>query len=200
MRYSLNRLVSMLAPCLCFTCVAAPLAMLAQTSTYSNVGRTPSDAEIRAWDIAISLDGKELPPGSGSAKEGAAIYGKKCVACHGAALEGTKLGPALVGGKGSLSTPQARRTIGSYWPFATSLWDYINRAMPHNQEGSLSPSEVYAVTAFLLFKNDIVKESEVIDAKSLPKIQMPNRNGFIPQRVEEIPDAKKRGCRLGTCP
>jgi len=171
----------------------------AQSPTYG-VGRTPTAEEIRKLDISIGPDGKELPPGSGTAKEGATLYTQKCAACHGQTLEGTALGPALVGGKGSLTTPRPARTIGSYWPFATSLWDYINRAMPRNNEGSLSPSDVYALTAFLLYKNDIVKESATIDAKSLPKVQMPNRNGFIPQRIEDISDVKKRACRLGTCP
>jgi S-disulfanyl-L-cysteine oxidoreductase SoxD len=196
MRYSLNRRVTVTAAVLCFACAA----MLAQTPAYKNVGRSPSAEEIHAWDIAISLDGKELPPGSGTAREGTAIYGKKCVACHGPSLGGTPLGPALVGGKGTLSTTHPMRTIGSYWPFATSLWDYINRAMPRNQEGSLGADEVYSLTAFLLYKNEIIKEGDVIDAKTLPKVQMPNRNGFLPQRLEEIHDAKKRGCRFGTCP
>jgi cytochrome c len=193
---SLDRLILTITLGVCFACVTAR----AQTPSYSNVGRTPSAEEIRSWDIAISLDGKELPPGSGTAKDGAALYAQKCAACHGPTLEGTALGPRLVGGKGSLTTARPLRTIGAYWPFATSLWDYINRAMPRNNEGSLSPSDVYALTAFLLYKNDIVKESDTIDAKSLPKVQMPNRNGFIPQRIEDISDVKKRACRLGTCP
>jgi S-disulfanyl-L-cysteine oxidoreductase SoxD len=182
-------------------------AALAQTPNYSNVGRTPSQAEIHAWDIAIGVEGKELPPGSGSAKEGAQIYAKKCAACHGPNLEG---GPvllpeglprtALVGGKGTLTARNPVRTIGSYWPFATTVWDYINRAMPRGQEGSLSPDEVYAVTALILYRNDIIKESDVLDAKSLPKVQMPNRNGFLPSRFEDIHDLRKRGCRLGQCP
>lgn len=196
MRYSLDRFLLMITMGVCFACVAAQ----AQTPDYSNVGRTPTAEEIRSWDIAISLDGKELPPGSGTAKEGAALYSQKCVACHGQTLEGSAFGPRLMGGKGSLTTPRPLRTVGAYWPFATSLWDYINRAMPRNKEGSLSPSEVYALTAFLLYKNDIVKESDSIDAKSLPKIQMPNRNGFIPVKIEDIADVKKRGCRLGICP
>ncbi len=195
MRYSLSRTATLVAS-LCFACIAA----LGQAPKYSSVGRTPTEAEIRAWDIAIGVDGKELPPGRGTVKEGEQIFAKKCAACHGQTLEGTKLGPRLVGGKGSLTTPRPARTIGSYWPFATSLWDYINRAMPRNQEGSLSASDVYALTAFLLYKNDIIKESDSIDAKSLPKVQMPNRNGFIPQRIEDIADVKKRACRLGICP
>ena len=196
MRCSLDRFILIIALGVCFACAVAR----AQTPDYGNVGRTPSADEIHAWDIAISLDGKELPPGSGTAKEGAALFSQKCAACHGPTLEGTALGPALVGGKGSLTTPRPSRTIGSYWPFATSLWDYINRAMPRNNEGSLSASDVYSLTAFLLYKNEIVKESDSIDAKSLPKVQMPNRSGFIPQRIEDISDVKKRACRLGTCP
>jgi S-disulfanyl-L-cysteine oxidoreductase SoxD len=178
----------------------ACLAALAQTPDYNNVGRTPSQEEIRSIDIAIAVDGKELPPGSGTAKQGAPIYAKKCVECHGPNLEGTKIGLPLVGGKGTLATAHPVKTIGSYWPFATTLWDYINRAMPRWQEGSLQPDEVYALTAFLLYKNAIIQENDVLDANSLPKIQMPNRNGFLPARFEDIPDLKKRGCRLGHCP
>jgi hypothetical protein len=91
-------------------------------------------------------------------------------------------------------------TIGSYWPFATTIWDYIHRAMPQNQEGTLRADEVYALTAFLLYRNGIIQESDVMDAKSLPKVQMPNRNGFIPPRLEDISDIQKRACRLGHCP
>ena len=110
------------------------------------------------------------------------------------------MGNRLVGGQGTLKSPQAVLTIGSYWAFATTVWDYINRAMPKQQGGSLSANEVYALTAFLLFRNDIIKENDVMDAKSLPKVQMPNRYGFIPPRLEDIPDIQKRGCRLGHCP
>lgn len=180
--------------------LTACVAAAAQTPTYSNVGRTPSKEEIAAWDIAIGPEGKELPPGSGTAKEGAEIYAKKCAICHGPAGEGSRLGPRMLGGKGTLNTLDPVMTIGSYWPFATTLWDFINRAMPRKQEGSLSADEVYALTAFLLYRNDIIGESDVIDAKSLPKIQMPNRNGFVPPRLEDIHDIQKRGCRLGHCP
>ena len=178
----------------------ACIAALAQTPGYPNVGRAPSEEEIRAWDIAIELDGKQLPPGKGTAPEGAPIYASKCAGCHG--LTGTEgpMAPPLVGGKGTLNTRQPLRTIGSYWAFATTIWDYINRAMPRNQEGTLTADQVYALTAFLLYKNEIIKENDVMDAKSLPKVQMPNRNGFIPPRLEDIPDVHKRGCRLGHCP
>jgi S-disulfanyl-L-cysteine oxidoreductase SoxD len=106
----------------------------------------------------------------------------------------------MLGGKGTLNTLDPVMTIGSYWPFATTLWDFINRAMPRKQKGSLSADEVYALTAFLLYRNDIIRESDFIDAKSLPKIQMPNRNGFVPPRLEDIHDIQRRRCRLGHCP
>jgi cytochrome c len=92
------------------------------------------------------------------------------------------------------------KTIGSYWPFATTIYDYINRAMPKGNAGTLAPKEIYALTAFILYKNEIIKETDVIDAKSLPKVEMPNRHGFIPDRIEDIPDINKRGCQIGNCP
>jgi len=190
------RFSKLLLPVLALT---VSITALAQGTTYK-AGRSPTKAEIRAWDILIGPEGKELPPGSGTAKQGAAIYAKKRAACHGPTGDGSQLAPHLLGGKGTLNTLQPVRTIGSYWPFATTIWDYINRAMPQGQGGSLSANEVYALTAFVLFRNSIVGESDVIDAKSLPKVQMPNRNGFIPQRLEDIGDLQKRGCRGGHCP
>jgi S-disulfanyl-L-cysteine oxidoreductase SoxD len=199
MRCSPNRAITVMVLAANFACIAA----LAQTPDYNNIGRAPSQEEIKAWDIAIGLDGKELPPGSGTTKEGAEVYAKKCASCHGANLDGGMYygtrGPRLVGGKGSLKTQTPMRTIGSFYPFATTLWDYINRAMPRDQEETLSAVEVYAVTAFLLYKNDIIKESDVIDAKTLPKVQMPNRNGFLPERLEDLSNFKKRGCHNGQC-
>lgn len=166
------RFLSLLAPVLTLaSCVVA----LAQSPTYG-LGRTPSEKEILAWDIAVGPEGKELPAGSGIAKEGEALYARKCAACHGpTGTEGKA--PRLMGSQG--------RNVGSYWPFATSIWDYINRAMPIYQEGSLNADEVYALTAFLLFKNGIIQESDAMDAESLPKIQMPNRNGYQPPPVSE---------------
>ncbi|OFW15474.1 MAG: hypothetical protein A3H27_18670 [Acidobacteria bacterium RIFCSPLOWO2_02_FULL_59_13] len=168
------------------TCVAA----LAQTPTY-NRGRTPSAEEVRAWDIAIGPDGKELPPGSGTAKEGAKIYARECAHCHGPTGAAVPSGAAnlwphtysgqgrsptpLVGGRGTLDTDRPMRTIGSFYPVATTIWDYINRAKPPKEPGSLSADQVYALTAFLLYQNNIIQESDVMDAKSLPKVQMPNR-------------------------
>jgi S-disulfanyl-L-cysteine oxidoreductase SoxD len=183
--------------------LVASVPALAQTPSFLNVGRAATKAEIRAWDIAVAPDGKGLPPGQGTAKEGATIFEAKCAVCHGPAAEGGKIGPSLLGSKSDIetfTTLRPVRSIGGYWAFATTVWDYINRAMPRNQGGSLRPDEVYALTAFILSKNGIIRESDVLDAKTLPKIQMPNRNGFVPQRFEDIPDERKRGCRQGICP
>lgn len=175
---------------------------LAQTPSYAHVGRTPTKEEIQAWDIAVGPDGKGLPPGSGTAKEGATIYAAKCAACHGPDALGTAAGPRLASGEAerkSLTTLRPTKGIG-YWPFATTVWDYINRAMPRFQGGSLSPNEVYALTAFILYRCGIVKESDVLNAKTLPEIKMPNRDTFIPQPFDELTNDRKRGCRQGVCP
>ncbi len=154
---------------------------LAQSPTYG-VGSTPSAEEIRAWDISISPTGKELPPGRGTAKEGALVYRQKgCAVCHGATLAGG-LAPTLLK---ALKEPnvdpwQLGRVLPIRSPYATTVWDYINRAMPLNGEGTLTADEVYALTAFLLYKNDVIPEDEVLDAQSLPKVKMPNREGFAP--------------------
>ena len=180
--------------------VATCLTATAQAPNYKNVGRAPTAQEVQAMDIAISTDGKELPPGSGNAKTGARLFAEKCSACHGENLEGSAQAPALIGGAGTLTSMHPKLTTGSYWPFATTIFDYIRRAMPRYQEGSLKPDEVYSLTAFILFRDEIIKEDDVIDAKTLPKIKMPNRDGFIPQNLDDIHDWKKRGCKLGHCP
>lgn len=178
-------------------------ASLAQTPSYSNIGRAPTKEEIQAWDISVGPDGKGLPPGQGTAKDGAPIFAAKCAVCHGPNGEGAKIGPRIVGGIAdteTLTTLKPVRTVGGYWPYATTVWDFINRAMPRGQSGTLTANEVYALTAFILAKSQIIKEDDVLDAKTLPKVQMPNRNGFVPARFEDIPDEKKRGCKQGVCP
>ena len=180
--------------------IVACVSAAAQAPNYKNVGRAPTAQEVQAMDIAISTDGKELPPGSGNAKTGARLFAEKCAACHGENLEGSAQAPALIGGAGTLTSMQPTLTTGSYWPFATTIFDYIRRAMPRYQEGSLKNDEVYSLAAFILFRDEIIKEDDVIDAKTLPKIKMPNRDGFIPQNLDEIHDWKKRGCKLGHCP
>jgi cytochrome c len=153
------------------------LSSAAHAQSYG-LGRAPSPDELRAWDIAISPDGKELPPGSGTVSDGAKVYASSCAGCHG---KTGKEGPndVLAGGQGTLDTRKPVRTIGSYWPYSTTVWDYINRAMPYQKPGSLKANEVYAVTAYLLFLNGIIAENDVMDSKTLPQVKMPNRNGFI---------------------
>jgi cytochrome c len=169
---------------------AAVLGICGTARTQSpnyGVGRTPAAAEIRAWDISISREGKELPAGQGTAKEGAPIYARKCAGCHGA--NGTSGGraPTLIRVKGAPAMPNMPclspcvndgNAMAVHSPYATVVWDYINRGMPLGKEGSLTPNEVYALTAFLLYRNDVIKEDEAMTAQSLPKVNMPNRNGF----------------------
>jgi mono/diheme cytochrome c family protein len=181
MRFGRSRF---LVPAMAVVTSVACVEALAQGPTYG-LGRTPTAEEVKAWDIAVSREGKDLPPGRGTAVEGGKLYQQKCVACHGpTGTEGKFLHGVLVGGKGSLTTLEPIKTVGSYWPYATTLFDFINRAMPMDKPGSLSADEVYALTAFLLYRNDIIQESDVVDAASLPKIQMPNRNGFFPAEPE----------------
>jgi S-disulfanyl-L-cysteine oxidoreductase SoxD len=169
--------------------LAVSATLQAQGKDYK-LGRAPTAEEVQAWDISIGPTGRELPPGSGTAKDGAEIFAEKCVVCHGENGEGSKLAPRLLREKGD---PGVGKTIGNYAPFATSIWDYINRAMPRLQGGSLKPDEVYSLTAFLLFRTGgIVKEDTVLDAKSLPKIEMPNRNGFVPGPWPTYPYPKQR--------
>src|ERR1019366_935139 len=151
----------------------------AQGPTYK-LGRTPTEAEVKAWDHAVGPEGKELPAGSGSAVEGAKLFAARCSFCHGKNAEGNFPYARLAGGVGTLNTPNPIRSSGSYLPYATTIWDFINRAMPRDAEGTLSPSEVYAVTAFILFKNGTIKETDVLDKKSLVEVKMPNRDGFFP--------------------
>ena len=173
-----------------------PVPSLGQGPTY-HWGRTPTDKEIKDWDISVSPAGKELPPGSGTAKEGANIYAQKCAVCHGptgekwASTSGGG-GRPLVGGRDTLNSADPLRTVGSFWPFATSVFDFIRRGMPQGQEGTLSANEVYALTAVLLYRNGIIKETDVLDAKSLPKVQMPNRNGFVPAEPKWKPGQPKK--------
>ena len=164
-----------------------PLALAAQTPKHG-VGRAPTDQEIRALGITVAPDGTGLPEGSGTALQGREVFALRCAKCHGEKAEGD-IGPALVGGQGSLATPKPRKTVGSFWPYATTVWDYVNRAMPFDQPGLLSHSQVYAVVALVLHLNGIVGESEVMNAKTLPKIRMPNRDGFVP---DPRPDIKRK--------
>jgi hypothetical protein len=164
--------------------LALCLVAWAQSPTYG-LGKTPTAEEVRAWDIAISPDGKELPQGNGSAKEGEPLYAQKCSACHGKnGYEGRA--PQLIKADPSVKLPpclspciRGNNVMALHSPYATVIWDYINRGMPFGKEGSLKVDEVYAITAFLLAKNGVIPEDQVLNAQNLPQIKMPNQNGYV---------------------
>jgi S-disulfanyl-L-cysteine oxidoreductase SoxD len=144
-----------------------------------NLGKPISAEDLASWDISIGPDGAGLPPGSGTVKQGEAVFAAKCQACHGEKGAGTP-NDRLVGGQGSLPGDKPPvKTVGSYWPYATTLFDYIRRAMPFNESKALTSDEIYGVVAYLLNLNGVIPESETIDAQSLPKVTMPNREGFV---------------------
>jgi len=147
----------------------------------SGIGRIATPAEIAGWDIDVAPDGRGLPPGHGGVSEGKAIFAAKCAACHGDRGQGKPM-DQLAGGQGTINSAKPVKTVGSYWPYATTLYDFINRAMPFNAPQSLSPDEVYALSAYVLFLNELVAEDAVLDANSLPKVAMPSRNAFVTGR------------------
>ena len=143
-----------------------------------DLGRVATAQEVAAWDISIPPSGAGLPAGSGSVKQGETVYVAKCQSCHGVKGVGKPADP-LMGGIGSLASGKAVLTVGSYWPYATTLFDYVRRAMPTTNPMSLSDSEVYAMSAYLLHLNGIVDGNAVLDAHTLPQVKMPNRDGFV---------------------
>ena len=166
--------------------VAASLALVSNADanadtdakTAYGIGTPLTQQDVAAWSIDVAPDGRGLPAGSGDVLTGAHIFAAQCAACHGAQGQGL-IGDALVGGQGTLATAKPKRTVGSYWPYATTLFDYIRRAMPYNAPESLSADEVYAVCAFLLNQNGVVPPDTRLDAVSLPRVKMPNRDGFV---------------------
>jgi S-disulfanyl-L-cysteine oxidoreductase SoxD len=169
---------------------------LAQMPTYG-VGRAPTAEEVKAWDLTIPPNGQGLPPGQGNAVLGKDVYADRCAACHGDNGDDPKY-RALVGGRGPLTSAELSEnldwvlggkpvlTIGRFWPYATTLWSYINRAQPFDEPGSLTHDEVYAVTAYLLYLNGIIGEADVLDGRTLPAVKMPNRDGFVPDSRPDV--------------
>src|SRR6185295_1076644 len=147
--------------------VTAYASSVAQESP--NLGRPATPPEIAGWDISIPPDGTGLPPGNGTSEQGALVYTQKCQACHGEKGAG-KPNDQLVGGQGTLTSKSPVRTIGSYWPYATTVFDYVRRAMPYTQSQSLTNEEVYAVTAYLLYLNGIIGAQDAMNAQSLPQV------------------------------
>jgi len=164
------------------TAVMTILALAANASSVAqetpNLGGTATRAEIAGWDISIPPDGTGLPPGSGTPEQGAVVYAQKCQSCHGEKGAG-KPNDQLVGGQGTLASKSPVRTIGSYWAYATTVFDYVRRAMPYSESKSLTNEEVYAVTAYLLHLNGIIGAQDVMNAQTLPQVKMPNRDNFI---------------------
>jgi S-disulfanyl-L-cysteine oxidoreductase SoxD len=161
--------------------VVAIMAASAQCATAGEtygLGRPATQDEIAGWNIDVSPNGAGLPPGRGDVSQGEAIFADKCAACHGAHGEGKPM-DRLVGGFGTIFDAKSERTIGSFWPYATTLFDFIRRAMPLNAPQSLTSDETYALCAYLLYLNKILPKDAVLDAVSLPKIQMPSRSNFI---------------------
>jgi cytochrome c len=161
-----------------FAALTATVLATAAAQEGPDLGETPSPELVAAWDISVSPDGAGLPAGSGTAVEGAPLYRVNCLVCHGQEGEGL-LNDRLVGGHGTIGGPAARKTVGSYWPYATTIFDYIRRAMPYLQPRSLTNDEVYALTAYLLYLNGIIDENETMNSATLPAVDMPNRDNFI---------------------
>ncbi len=167
-----------------FAACAGPLAALVLTASVARagedygIGRAATQIEIAGWNIDVAPDGAGLPPGRGSVHQGEAIYAEKCASCHGAHGQGGPM-DRLAGGVGTIATRKPVKTVGSYWPYATTLYDYIHRAMPFTAPQSLSSDEVYAVCAYILFLNGLVPADSTLDASSLPRVVMPNRNAFV---------------------
>ena len=163
--------------------VAALIVALAGCATAvkretPNLGREATQAQVTAWDISIAPDGAGLPPGRGTAASGATVYERKCQSCHGAKGAGQP-NDRLVGGHGTLASSTPVRTVGSYWPYATTVFDYVRRAMPYTESQSLTSDEIYAVTAYLLHENGIIGAGDEMNAATLPKVTMPNRDNFV---------------------
>jgi len=154
-------------------------------------GRTATQEEIAGWDIDIRPDGQGLPAGSGSVADGEGLYEAKCASCHGLFGEGEGRWPVLAGGEGTLSHERPEKTVGSYWPYASTLWDYTRRAMPFTAPQSLTADETYAITAYVLYLNEIVDEEFVLSKENFSTVKMPNEPNFF---EDDRPDVKNTAC------
>jgi len=176
--------------------LAAGTGARAAEPGYFGYGTKATPEQIAGWDIdARGGDGAGLPAGNGTVHRGADVYAEQCAACHGTFGEGEGRFPKLVGGAGTLRHDRPELTVGSYWPFAPTLWDYINRAMPMPAPHTLSADDVYALTAYILNLNDIVPGEFVADRESLPKVKMPNRDNFL--WTDPRPDTMAKPCMSG---
>lgn len=151
-------------------------------------GQAATESDIAAWAIAIPPDGEHLPPGNGTWEQGKMVYVEKCAACHGEQMEGIAEtgGDALIGGRGTLDSGSPKKTVESFWPYATTVFDFVRRTMPFTEPGSLTDDEVYAVTAYILAEGNIITKDQAMNAETLPKVEMPNRDGFIPDPRPDV--------------
>jgi S-disulfanyl-L-cysteine oxidoreductase SoxD len=168
-------------------CALTVVAMVAlgQSRQY-NLGRPATPEEIRELDISVAPDGTGLPKGHGTVLQGQHIYETLCANCHGDRGQGMLQYPALAGGQGTLKSNNPLRTVGSYWPYATTVWDYIHRKMPYARPGTLTPDQTYAVTSFVLYLNGILGKETELNETTLPRVKMPNRNGFVPDPRPDV--------------
>ena len=185
--------MSRLARPLVFTALLLTVASGANAATagHYGYGQPASAEEIAGWDIDIRPDGMGLPPGGATAEDGEMLYEEQCASCHGSFGEGVGRYPALAGGEGTLRETRPEKTVGSFWPYASTLWDYIHRAMPFTQPQSLSDEEVYALTAYVLYLNDLVEYDVEINQDNLANVEMPNVDGFF---LDDRPDVKAKRC------
>lgn len=156
------------------------------TAGQYGLGQAITEDDVVTWNIDVRPDGTGLPPGRGTAAQGKQVYLAKCSACHGDKGEGSPM-DRLVGGAGTLASDKPVKTVGSYWPYATTLFDYVRRTMPFTDPQGLGADETYAVTAYVLFLNGIVEENTMLDARTLPAIVMPNRGGFVGDARPDAP-------------
>jgi cytochrome c len=177
------------AASLCLAALSLRVSALAEDTSHFGFGSSATEQELAQF-FAIPPDGRGLPPGSGDAGTGAKIYAQTCASCHGDHLEGNPAkgvgADKLIGGRGTLATRTPIKTVESYWPYATTLFDYVKRAMPFNAPGSLSDDDVYSVVAYVLAQGTIIKPTETMNATTLPKVVMPNRDGFEPDPRPEV--------------
>jgi len=166
---------------------AGLLAASVATAAANDLGRPATAEEIAAWDIDVRPDGKGLPEGQGSVVDGEEIFAEKCAVCHGDFAEGVDRWPVLSGGRDTLKSERPVKTIGSYWPYLSTVYDYVYRAMPFGEAQSLTPDEVYAITAFLLYANDIVDDEFVLSKENFLDVRLPNEANFIEDARPDTP-------------
>lgn len=178
-------------PRLLFAGLAAFLIVTSASAGKYDLGRKATPEEVAAWNIDIRPDGQGLPEGSGTVAQGEEIWTEKCSSCHGDFGEAVDRWPVVAGGGGTLTSDDPVKTVGSYWPYLSTVWDYVNRAMPFTEARSLEPDEVYALTAYILFINDVVSEEDFeLSKENFIKQRLPNENGFVTDARPDTPNVK----------